>query len=332
MPTKKTAFLKMQKETEPFHLKELRIPILTGTAFDLSRFDFSFKDITIFDIESQGFEKYIENLQPGSKDDNMAFVLQIRKTIFFNDWDKKYAVVNNNPRAHYSYQDIANVWRLLLIIYPSDLQIEHEIEYEIDEGVIHNPSMASWNKRMSGGYPGNLLRALEEDVNEVNEFVKSYLDELNAENYISIAIESYLTSFKSSDFKYEYLTLFIALESIVNSNSEVTYRLRRTAAILCGNDSATCDIIYENLRVLYELRSKIIHGEFYNKDKVTEYLQPLKAIVSKTIIELLIHNIPSNETLNKIINRLAFGDRNKISDKWKPYRLNISTVVDKKLA
>jgi hypothetical protein len=42
----------------------------------------------------------------------------------------------------------------------------------------------------------------------------------------------------------------------------------------------------------------------------------------------IIHNIPTNKELNEIITRLAFGDRDKISDKWKSYKLNISTVVD----
>lgn len=317
----------MPKEPKEFELTELKIPILTGSAFDLSLFDFSFKDISIFDIQSDGFEKYIENLQPDSKEDNLAFVEEIRKTIFFES-DKKYAIVNNNPRTHFNYQDITNVWRLLLIIYPSDLQIEHVIEFDVDKGVIHNSSMSSWIKRMNGQFPGDLLIALQGDVEEVNEFAKNYFDGLNSQNYIGIAIENYLTSFGASHLHYQYLTLCIALESIVHSDNELTYRLRRTTAILCGMDSFNCDIIYDNLNHLYKLRSKIIHGAEYDIAKVKEYMQPLKAIVSRTIIELLIHNIPTNKALNEIITRLAFGDRNKISKKWKSYRLNISTVVD----
>jgi hypothetical protein len=319
--------MQMQNKPKEFHLPDLKIPILTGAAFALTRFDFSFKDITIFDIQSEAFEEYIENLQPDSKEDNLAFIREIRKTIFF-DWDKKYAIVNNKPRTRYNYQDITNVWRFLLIIYPSDLQIEHIIEYEIDDGVIHHSSMLSWIKRTSGEYPGNLLVALKEDVDEVNEFAKNYIDQLNLQNYVGIAIENYLTSFGASHLHYEYLTLCIALESIVHGDNELTYRLRRTTAVLCGKDAFNCDIIYENLNHLYKLRSKIIHGEEYSMDKVREYLQPLRAIVSRVIIELLIHNIPTNKTLNEIVTRLAFGDRDKISAKWKPYRLNISTVVD----
>jgi hypothetical protein len=188
--------------------------------------------------------------------------------------------------------------------------------------------MLSWNKTVTGEYPGEPLIAVNEDVKEINEFAKLYFDRLNLENYIGIAIENYLTSFNSSHLHYQYLTLCIALESIIHGDNEVTYRLRRTIAVLCGKDVFNCNIIFENLNKLYKLRSKIIHGEEYNIEKVQEYMQPLKAIVSRAIIELLIHNIPTNKELNENVTRLAFGDRYKITDSWKSYKLNISTIVD----
>ena len=49
---------------------------------------------------------------------------------------------------------------------------------------------------------------------------------------------------------------------------------------------------------------------------------------TRTIIELLIHNIPTNGDLDKIITELGFGDRSEISRGWKHYELNILTVVD----
>lgn len=316
------------EQTKPTAEKytEIRIPILSGSYFNLTLFNFSFKDISIYDIQSEEFEKYIESLQPDIKDHNLNLIKHIREQIHF-DYDKKYAIIKNNPRQNYNYQDILNVWRLLLIIYPSDLQIEHIIHYYDENGFIETSSMSSWDKRISGEYPGELLIALEEDVAEVNEFSKLCFDRLNLENYIGIAIENYLTSFNASHFHYQYLTLCIALESIIHGDNELTYRLRRTVAVLCGKDVFNCNIIYENLNKLYKLRSKIIHGEEYSIDKVREYMQPLKAIVSRAIIELLIHNIPTNKELNENITRLAFGDRAKITESWKSYKLNISTIV-----
>jgi hypothetical protein len=311
----------MATEDTKKQIIEYPVPILSGTYFDLTKFDFSFKDICIYDVQSQAFEKYIQDLQP----DNeclLNFIRDLQKNIH-SEYEKKYAIVKNNPRKDFNYQDILNVWRLLLIIYPSNLQIEHVINYYEQDGFIENSSMSYYENRNNG----ESLFALEEDVPEVNEFSKRYFDRLNLQNYIGVAIENYLTSYMASHIHYEYLTLCIALESSIYGNQELTYRLRRTVAVLCGKDVFNCNIIYENLNKLYTLRSKIIHGEEYRIDKVIEYLNPLRAIVSRTIIELMIHNISSNKDLNDIITKLGFGDRSKITADWKSYKLNMSTVV-----
>lgn len=308
-------------------MTELKIPIITGTAFELTRFDFSFKRIKIYDIQTEDFEKYIESLQPDHKEHNFEFVKEIIKDIHF-EYDKKYAIVNENPREHYDYQDLLNVWRLLLIIYPSDLQIEHIISYYNEDGIIYNSSLSSWGKRITGNYPGDLLIGIEEDVPEINDFARKYFDRLNLENYIGLAIENYLTSFSASHLHYQYVTLCIALETIISGNFELRYRLLRSVAVLCGKDPINCDIVFDNLSELLHLRNIIVHGEKFRDQDVIKYLPPLKAIVSRTIIELIIHNIATNKELNEIITRIGFGDRAKITETWKGYRLNVRTIVD----
>jgi len=297
----------------------------------LSNFDFSFKDISIFDVQSADFEDYIGKLQSDNKEHNLRFVRDIQEKTH-SEYDKKYAIVKNNPKENYRYQDLLNVWKLLLIIFPSDLIIEYIIYYdEADNGFISSSTMSVWPKRITGEYPGELLLTTEEDVPEINEFAKLYFERLNLENYIGISIENYITSFSASHLHYQYLELCIALECIINGNQELTYRLRRTVAILCGKDDGNCRIIYDNLNKLYALRSKIIHGEEYSISKVQEYLQPLQAIVSRTIIELIIHNTPNIKELNESITGIGFGDRIKISEDWNSYKLNITTLVESNL-
>ena len=63
-------------------------------------------------------------------------------------------------------------------------------------------------------------------------------------------------------------------------------------------------------------------------EKVIEYLKPLKSLVSRTIIELLLHNISKIEELNNRITEIGFGDRQKISKNWKHYQLNILTLFE----
>lgn len=40
----------------------------------------------------------------------------------------------NNPKENFKYTDILNVWKILLIIFPSDLQIEYDIVYTFEDG------------------------------------------------------------------------------------------------------------------------------------------------------------------------------------------------------
>ena len=85
------------------------------------------------------------------------------------------------------------------------------------------------------------------------------------------------------------------------------------------------------------MRSKIIHGTEFDDDLVSEYLKYLQNIVSKIIIELLIHGIENIETLNYKITKIGFGDRNKISNNWKEFAFNqnlekiIQTELPKKI-
>lgn len=303
---------------------EIIIPVLSNTFYDLSKFDFSFKDIKIVDISSDEFDAYIEAQQPDFKDGNMSFPKSIIENIHGEN-DKRYAIIKNNPKENFDYNDILNVWKILLIIFPSDLQIEYEIAYTFEDGFFQRSYMSSYQKK--GDYEYYLFSD-DEHLNEINEFIRLVFDRLNLTNYIGIAVENYLTSYSASHIHYQYLTLCIALESIISGNQELIYRIRRSVAILCGKDLSNCHRIYDNLNKLYTLRSKIIHGESFDYKKVASYLPPLKSIVSRTIIELLIHNIPTNTELNLKITEVGFGDRTKISESWKHFTLNIITHVE----
>ncbi len=306
---------------------KITIPILCSSRYDLNKFDFSFKDITIYDITSKEFSDYIEEQQPDLFEQNFNYFDSIIKNIHF-DYDKRYAIVKNNPKLNFNHLDVINVWKILLIIFPSDLQIEHEVNFKFEDNFFQRTSMATWNRRSTGEYPGEFLNSLDEDLEEINEYIKTVFDKLNLENYIGLTIENYITSYSASHFHFQYLTLCIALESIIYGNQELTYRLKRNVSIICGEDEFNCNIIFENLNKLYNLRSKIIHGETYDLKKVLEYLKPIKSIVSRTIIELLIHDFEKKDLLNHRLTEIGFGDRKKISKAWKYYKLNVLTMVD----
>ncbi len=308
---------------------EINIPVLTGTYFDLSKFDFSFKGLKIFDIQNPEFKDYILSLSKESiyKDQVFNFFNDLIKSIRY-DHDKKFAIVKINPNENFNYKEIENVWKILLIIFPSDIQISNIIHYYETKDV-GGSYMTAFEKRETGEYPGNLLLSDDKDVAEINEFIVKAFDKLNQhKSYIGLVIENYLISFHASHSHYKYLNLCMALESTVHGSEEVSYKLRRNIAVLCGSDYYNCELIHDNIKKIYALRSKIIHGEEIDFEKVEQYTPAITALVSRSIIELLTHNISSREELNKILTGLGYGDREKISTDWKHYKLNISTVVE----
>ncbi len=323
--------------------QQILVPILIGTEFDLTRFDFSFKDITIYEVQSEGFKKYIDSLKSDQNNDDFSLAMQVREG-GHNEFDRKFALVKNNPRHEFKYEDILNVWKLLLIIFPSDLQIIQVINLINKEGIIQVSHLSYWDKRMETCYPGDLLCSVEETIPEINNFAQKYFEHLNNKKYIGIAISNYLASFSASHLEFKYLSLCIALEGIIHGKAEVTNRLRRTLAVLCGDNVESSEIIYSNVSKIYDIRSAIAHGEDYNPDTVIEYLKPLRALVSRVIIELLVHGFQNNQDLNEAVVRVGFGDRNRIYSErkrlktnikntevpleWKKYVLNASTIID----
>lgn len=309
------------------HMTEFEIIVVSKTYFDISKFDFSFKDITIYDIETKEFQDYIYALNPKFKGGNFSLFQQLRDEIQ-HLYDKKYAIVKNNPLDNYKYTELYNVFVLLLIIFPSDFQIENIIHFINEDDFIQRSHMSTFEKYYTGQYPGNFLFSHDKHVEEINEFIKLTFDRLKPNNYIGLAIENYITSFSASHLQFKYLTLCTAIETTVDGSQELVYRLKRNIAVLCAEDVGEGGIIFDNINKLYSLRSKITHGDYYDIEKVEKYLGHLLPVVSRTIIEMLIHDIENVKILNKKTTQLGFGQREKISENWKNFTLNLSTVIE----
>lgn len=298
---------------------EITIPIITNTIFDLSKIDFSFKDISIYNIKSEEFENYIEEQQKDFKKPNLVFYDDIKDRIF-GKYDEKYAIVKNNPKDNFSYPDIIKAFYLLLIIYPSDLQIEYEITYLYENNFFQRSNRREYRRRHFSTYPGNIFKIENISLECINDYVKIVFDKIQFKNYIGIALQNFITSFEASHWHFQFLTLMIALESIVHGNQELTYRLKRNVSILCGIDKEDCSNIFKQLTDMYSVRSKIVHGGDYDTEVVYNHIIPLQKIVASTIKELLLHNIEKNEELNIILTEIGYGDRSKISKNWKIFK------------
>src|SRR5690349_19791544 len=109
---------------EELKVKHFEIPILSGSFLNLELIDVSFKNISIINIQSNSFKEYINKYSSPDDDGNNYLMLHHIFQGIHGEYDKKYAIVPNDPIKEFIKHDIYNVWKILLIIHPSDLQIE----------------------------------------------------------------------------------------------------------------------------------------------------------------------------------------------------------------
>lgn len=297
----------------------IKIPILTATFFDLRNFYLEFAGIKILKVGDKEFLDYCKKHLPFKGDSSPGSLIRSYIRNMTERGDEKYAIVPIEPSKKYLYSEIYRVFELLLIIYPSDLQIQHLLEYH---GEDVGSTLSSWHHRYTGKYPGNYLHD-GDDVLAVNEFIKRVFYRLEKKNFVKFIIDNYISSYEVSHFHLQYINLCICLEAVNESHIELNYRLRRTISILCAENSYVAELIFKNLKLIYDLRSKIVHGGGYDLKKVVDYLPFLQAIVSRTIMELLLHGIETPAELDFKITKLGFGDRSKLSENWKEYNINI---------
>lgn len=298
------------------------IPVLRYTKIDLSIFDFSQYDLKILDIQSEEFEQYIRNLNPNFYPGNNVFFNSIREEIH-TDRDKKYAIIKNNPLVDYDVNMIYKVFDILLILFPSALQIQYSVNFQEENGFVQRTRMVTLTDKYQ---PEDKYLDIDNlsvaKIANLNKLIKLIYPRLVFTNYIGLCYDNYYNSFTASHEHFSYITLCMSLENLVNGPQELSYRLKRTSSIIAGNNLTNCKILFKNLTVVYNLRSKIVHGETYSQRDVLEKIEYLRGLVSRIIVELLIHNIENNKILGDTITTLGYGQRAMISEEWEFFELN----------
>lgn len=297
------------------------IPVLKNSAYDLSKFDFSSASIRILNIQSDEFKDYIRALNPGFEGGNFAFFNSIIKEIHY-PIDSRYVVVKSNYKE-FSKEEIYNVHLLLLILFPSGLQVESIVHFIDEENFVQRSYISSLETSYCA--EENYLNFDDDFLDEANEFINLSFSRINFKNYVGLSIENYINSFNVSHLHFSYIALCMSLENLINGSQELSYRLKRTTAILCGKTSEHSNIIFKNLGKIYNLRSKIVHGENYTPQEIGTKIEYLQYLVSRVLIELLIHNITTNKELDNLTTSLGFGDRQKLSAEWKLFKINVVT-------
>lgn len=314
----------------------IRFAIVGGTLVDFNNLDLSPWGIKASLINSKAAKMMImTNSLPKLADNIWKELVKISKNNYDGGVNPNWEFMNilwpldfNNPPTERDYFEVIEAIKL---IHPSELHVDQIICSTFSNGKIIGFEFCErffhfhWYKYDDPEqhyfiYPENYLK-------ETNEFLKYYKENYKKREYIANSIEYYQNSFKVNSMQMSFVCLCICLETIVPGNEQLSYRLRRNLAVLCSDSKQKGKKVYERVKKLYEIRSKLVHSGLNSKEiiKLNLWFKYAQILASRMIIEMLLHDIPTINELDSKLTELGFGQRIQISENYQVFIGNIDT-------
>jgi hypothetical protein len=308
---------------------EIKIYVLKGSLSDLSLLDFSKFNTTILRIDDKRFKDFLTKYpSPNGGNDNWENFEEILESEFGTEI--LHVLLPKNINAQFSELDLLLCYEILLLLMPSDLSITAIVDFQIiNKNSLYYCGETGYDFTSTGdeNYFDNYAFLDDHYLIEMNEFINLFKVRFKRISYLTNAVNSYLSSFRTMSYAQAFLELCICLESIIEGNYELSYRIRHHISILCSENQVNAEIVYNNLNKIYNLRSKIIHGETVKSEKIEEYLPYLRCLVSRMIIELILLNIPDRKKLDTILTFSGFVKKPDLSPDYKNMTLNMTSYV-----
>lgn len=126
-------------------------------------------------------------------------------------------------------------------------------------------------------------------------------------DYVNLAYKTYQKTYEINDINLSFLVSVIGIEVLLNpSHIEITHRVSRNLAVLLGEDREKGIEIYNHMKKLYGLRSRIVHGRLLRVDSRNE-LSNVRAYLSKSIKKISEINQTKDDLL-LMLNLYGYGE------------------------
>ncbi|MEX0981341.1 MAG: hypothetical protein WD577_05455 [Bacteroidales bacterium] len=322
-------------------VKESRIIFATvgGTFIDFTHLDLTPWGIQGGLVESKETEDFVRaNSMPDMGDSNWNHVKDVSQSSdgmggagMHGDWEYMnllWPLDFNNPPSEEDYFEAIGA---IKVIHPSELYILNILDAQYFEGKgIYFSGWSTYNHYHWHKYKeprDHYFIDPKNHIQETNDFLAFYKESYKTRDYIRNAISYYLNSFNVNSVEMSFICLCICLETIVPGTDQLSYRFRRNLAVLCAETYERGKKIYKNAKLLYNYRSKLVHSGMNSNDftKFELFFEYAQILASRMIIEMLLHNIPSIEELDKKLTEFGFGQGNAITEGYKKFQGNIST-------
>lgn len=88
----------------------------------------------------------------------------------------------------------------------------------------------------------------------------TYTESSGKDNSIELALDYFNSSYSKIRARDKFIDLMVAMDALYGIGSELSYRLSLRVSFLLGRDELSIRSIYENMKQIYSLRSRIVHG------------------------------------------------------------------------
>lgn len=142
----------------------------------------------------------------------------------------------------------------------------------------------------------------DSDISDLQRFIQK---KIPFKPFLQLSFENFELSYNTHSMSLSFLSLMISLETLFNpGNSELKYRISRNAAVLLGNDKYPSDLIFKDVKKLYEKRSDLVHTGDKSKINMEDLLK-LRNYVRESIKKIDDIGKNKNELLD-ILNSSGF--------------------------
>jgi hypothetical protein len=302
--------------------EKIDIPIFYGTFADLTQIDLSFINGKFVRQKGKLFRQFLKSvLHKNYFDSDLLEIMKDYENEYLFEGNKaySYALIPLDTKKALEPKNYHHFHQLILSIFPSDFSIIKTINLEyFEDGYTLRSIYADRFTPTGDGTFDNFMHVSKGEYRYVKKYLEDYFQPSAKLKYLKYILSVYSSALSEQNLIYQYLSLIICLEVIVEGNEQLTYRLKRNVALLCGQNVKSCKIIYSNIDQLYKLRSAIVHGNIDPSFKnFQEYREYLITLVARVIRELIAHNIPTINELNDKITSLGYGQNNLMSSGYK---------------
>lgn len=142
---------------------------------------------------------------------------------------------------------------------------------------------------------------IEHCIRFINDFV------MPESKYLQLAIEQFNNSYIAVSLESAFLNLMMSLEALyTKNNQELSFRFARNCAIILGTNYENSQMIFRDIKELYNKRNKLIHGKNKQGEITQEDVYKCSNYVRSSIKKFIELKEGHEELLNEL-DTLGFG-------------------------